>query len=36
MAYRRTDRVARRLAERLEAILAAARAAANDGGMARC
>src|SRR6187401_2487919 len=33
MAYRRTDRVARRLAERREAILAAARAAANEGGM---
>src|SRR5258705_5713025 len=33
MAYRRTDRVARRLAERREAILTAARAAANEGGM---
>src|SRR6186713_2531803 len=33
MAYRRTDRVARKLAERREAILAAARAAANEGGM---
>jgi AcrR family transcriptional regulator len=33
MPYRRTDRVARRLAERREAILTAARGAANDGGM---
>jgi AcrR family transcriptional regulator len=33
MAYRRTDRVARRLAERRDAILSAARAAAVDGGM---
>jgi AcrR family transcriptional regulator len=33
MAYRRTERVAHRLAERREAILAAARAAANEGGM---
>ena len=33
MAYRRTDRVARKLAERRDAILTAARAAANEGGM---
>ena len=33
MAYRRTDKVTRRLASRREAILAAARAAANEGGM---
>src|SRR3954464_8826361 len=33
MPYRRTDRVARRLAERRDAILTAARAAASDGGM---
>src|SRR5919106_2580424 len=33
MAYRRTDKVTRRLAARREAILAAARAAANEGGM---
>lgn len=33
MAYRRTERVARRLAERREAILMAARATANEGGM---
>src|SRR5689334_36954 len=33
MAYRRTDRVSRRLAERRQAILTAARAAANEGGM---
>lgn len=34
MAYRRTDKVVRRLAARREAILAAARAAAAEGGMA--
>jgi AcrR family transcriptional regulator len=34
MPYRRTEKVARRLAERREAILAAARALAADGGMA--
>jgi AcrR family transcriptional regulator len=34
MAYRRTDRVVRRLAARHDAILAAARAAATEGGMA--
>ena len=33
MPYRRTERVARRLAERRDAILAAARASANEGGM---
>lgn len=33
MAYRRTDKVVRRLAARREAILAAARAAAAEGGM---
>jgi AcrR family transcriptional regulator len=33
MPYRRTDRVARRLAERRDTILTAARAAANEGGM---
>jgi AcrR family transcriptional regulator len=33
MAYRRTERVARRLAARRDAILAAARAAAAEGGM---
>jgi AcrR family transcriptional regulator len=33
MAYRRTDKVSRRLAARREAILGAARAAAVDGGM---
>lgn len=33
MPYRRTDKVARRLAARRDAILAAARAAAIDGGM---
>ena len=34
MAYRRTDNVIRRLAARHQAILAAARAAAAEGGMA--
>jgi AcrR family transcriptional regulator len=34
MAYRRTERVARRLAARHDAIIAAARAAASEGGMA--
>lgn len=34
MAYRRTERVARRLAERHDAIIAAARAAADEAGMA--
>jgi AcrR family transcriptional regulator len=34
MAYRRTDRVARRLAARHDAILAAAETAAEEGGMA--
>src|SRR5262245_26931147 len=34
MAYRRTDNVIRRLAARQQAILAAARAAATEGGMA--
>jgi AcrR family transcriptional regulator len=34
MAYRRTDKVVRRLSARREAILAAARAAAAEGGMA--
>jgi AcrR family transcriptional regulator len=34
MAYRRTERVAKRLAARHDAIIAAARAAASEGGMA--
>jgi AcrR family transcriptional regulator len=34
MAYRRTERVAQRLAARRDAIVAAARAAASEGGMA--
>jgi AcrR family transcriptional regulator len=34
MAYRRTERVAQRLAARHDAIIAAARAAASEGGMA--
>src|SRR5215831_1350369 len=34
MIYRRTENVARRLAERRETILAAARALASEGGMA--
>jgi AcrR family transcriptional regulator len=33
MAYRRTERVARKLADRRDAIVAAARDAANEGGM---